>query len=103
MASLTTSSLIAFNTDAASVSMAVNLSSGIALTADIINEVVSGKASASSDYGVPNFISLARFVANTISSIINFSWRAKTAAVSNEIVSLSANAFSINISFIGVA
>ena len=103
LASLTTSLLVSFDTVTASDSMVKDLSSWVALTADIVDQVESRKAPASSNNGVPNFIVGARSVTDSIGSIIDFSRRTNAATVAYQVVSFLANTVSIDIIFIRVA
>ena len=103
MATLTTSSLVARDAIAAAQSMVVDLSFGVALTADTVDEIITWKTSAGSDDGVPNFIVLARFVTDSVGGIIDFSRGAQAARVANQVVSFTADAFTINVLFVGVA
>jgi hypothetical protein len=73
------------------------------LRADATDKVESGKASAGTDGGVPNLISLASGAANAVSSIVGLSGRADTAAVADQVVSWLAFASTINPLFVGIA
>ena len=75
--------------------MVKDLSSWVALAADIVDQVEPRKAPASSNNGVPNFIVGARSVTDSIGSIIDFSRRTNSATVADQVVSFLANTVSI--------
>lgn len=81
----------------------VDLSLRVAERADSSNEVVTWKASARSNGGIPNLVSLASSSADSVGGVIAQSRRADAARVSDEVVSILANTFSINVFFIRVA
>ena len=83
--------------------MVVGLGLGMALRADTTDKVESGEAAAGPDGGVPNLIGLASGSADAVSGIIGLGGRADTAAVSDEIVSGSADALAVDPLFVGIA
>ena len=74
----------------------------IALRADTTDKVECREAATGPDGGVPYLIGLASSSADAVSGIISLSRRTDTAAVSNEIVSRSADALAIHPLFIAI-
>jgi hypothetical protein len=103
VASLSADFLIPGNAVAALALLVVNLSPGVALTADAVNQVEPWEAAASSDGRVPYLVCLALCAANSIYSIVGLSGRAHSARVSDQVVSFLTDALSILIDLIGVA
>lgn len=94
---------VTFNAVAALVLLVIDLGLGVADAAHSSNQVVARKASAGTDGGVPDFIGLARSVADAVSFIIDLSRRANSARISNKIVSSFALADSVFPLFEGIA
>ena len=103
VAALTTHFFVALNAVAALTLVVVNLSLRVALGTKTVDQVVARKAAAGTDGGVPDFMDLAVSSADTVGGVIDLSGRAKTARVSNKVVSLLADALSVLIDFVGVA
>ena len=103
VASLTASLPVALNAVTASDSVVEDLSPGVALTADVVDEVVAGKTPAGPDDGVPHFVVGAGSVTDPVGRVIDFSRRTNSAAVANQVVSFFANTLSVNVVFVGIA
>ena len=103
MATLTAPLGVALNTVAATDSVVEDLSPGVTLTADVIDQIVTGKAPAGPDDGVPDLVVGTGSVADTVGSIIDLSRGTQSAAIPNKIVAFLAKTFSIDIILVSIA
>lgn len=83
--------------------LVVDLRSPVALAADSVDQVESREASARTDSGVPDFISLALSAADSVDTVVGLSGRADTAGVADQVVSFFADTGSVLVNLIGVA
>ena len=103
MTSLSGGLLVARNAVATAVPVVVDLSPGVALGADVVDQVESGEAPAGPDDGVPDFVLGTGRVADPVGRFVDLGGRAESAGVTNQVIALSANAFSVNKLLVGVA
>lgn len=103
MASLTGGLLVSGHAVAAAGSVAVDLSPGVALGADVVDEIESWEAPAGPDDGVPDLVLGAGGVADSVGGLVDLGGRAQSAGVADEVVSLSADTLSVDKLLVGVA
>lgn len=103
MASLSGGLFVSVNAVAAASSMVVDLGPGVALGADVVDQVVSGETPAGPDDGVPDLVFSAGGVADSVGGVVDLGGGAETAAVSDEVISFPADALAVDELFVGVA
>ena len=95
--------MVALDAVAALGLLVVDLGPGVALRADSSDEVESREAPAGTDGDVPHLIGLASIPADSVGGVVGEEGWAHSAGVSDQVVSLLADAHSVDEVFIGVA
>lgn len=103
MTSVSTIFLVAFLAVTALGLVVVELGPEVTMAANTVDQVITGQASTSTDDGVPNLVIFAGRVADSVVLFVDCSGGTHSAAVTDQIVTFSAETFSIDVSFIRVA
>ena len=94
---------VPLNAVAAADPVVEDLSPGVALTADVVDQVVPRQTSAGPDNGVPDLVVGTGSMADPVGGVVDFSRGTDTAAVPDQVVALLADTLAVHVVLVGIA